>query len=194
MKKQDIKRYLQDYSIYGKRKTTINHAFSSAISVSDTYDEEKIDNALKILGQDPEGDLSCIYCDLSAETWDHVMPTVKHGKYSGYGHQIGNLVPCCKDCNSKKGNKDWKVFLKMKRPSEIDNPDIANRIEAYLDLNKTDFESLLDDDINNEIEALDEIKGKVMTLLQDGDNQAKIIRQKLRDKSQLAKGISIFES
>ena len=26
------------------------------------------------------------------------------------GHTLGNLVPCCKDCNSKKGNRDWKAW------------------------------------------------------------------------------------
>ncbi len=165
MKKQDIKRYLQDYSIYGRRKTTINHAFASAISVSDSYDDEKMDNALRILGEDPEIDLNCIYCGRPAETWDHVMATVKKGKYSGHGHQIGNLVPCCKDCNSKKGNKDWKAFLVSKRPSEGVTPVIIKRMEDYINLNKSNFESLLDDDINSEIEKLEGLKEKVMILL-----------------------------
>ena len=183
MKKQDIKRYLQDYSIYGRRKTTINHAFASAISVSDAYDEDKMDNALRLLGEDPENDLNCIYCGQPAETWDHVMATVKKGRYSGYGHQIGNLVPCCKDCNSKKGNKDWKAFLISKRPSEGAKPVIVKRMEDYINLNRANFESLLDDDINSEIEKLEGLKEKVMMLLKEGDDQAEIIRQKLRNKA-----------
>jgi NRPS condensation-like uncharacterized protein len=48
MKKHDKKRYLQDYAIYGRRKTTINHAFSSAISISDNYDEDRINKALEV--------------------------------------------------------------------------------------------------------------------------------------------------
>jgi hypothetical protein len=76
---------LKDYSIHASRKTTINHAISSAISVADKYDDEKIDNALKLLGEDPEEKLNCIYCSRPVETIDHVMATVKNGKYSGYG-------------------------------------------------------------------------------------------------------------
>jgi len=97
MKKQDIKKNLQDFSIYGKRKTTIAHAFASALSVADSYDEKGIDTALRILGQDPKSDLLCVYCGKPAETRDHIMAIVKGGKFLGYGHQIGNLVPCCKE-------------------------------------------------------------------------------------------------
>jgi hypothetical protein len=186
MKKQDIKRHLQDYSIYGKRKTTIVHAFASALSVADTYDEIKIDKALKLLGQDPNQDLFCVYCDLPAETWDHIMAVVKDGKFSGYGHQVGNLIPCCKDCNSKKGNRDWKTFLIAKRPSEATSPDVINKIDAYIRNNTTQFEDLLDNDIKNEIEKFEQIKEQVCNLFKAGDEQAKIIRGKLKQKCKRA--------
>jgi hypothetical protein len=81
VRKKDIKRHLQDYSIYGKRKTTINHAFASALSVADEYDEYKIDTALLSIGQDPNNDLLCVYCDKPAETWDHIMAVVKKGNF-----------------------------------------------------------------------------------------------------------------
>src|SRR5688500_8882640 len=118
MKKTDIKRHLSDYSIFSKRKTTINHAFASALSVADSYDEEKLNKALIILGQDPEQDLECVYCGRPAETWDHINSLVKNSSFSGFGHQIGNLIPCCKDCNSKKGSKDWRVFVEQKIPNK----------------------------------------------------------------------------
>lgn len=183
MKKQDIKRHLQDYSIYGKRRTTINHAFASALSVADTYDESRIDEALKLLGQDPNQDLLCIYCDRPAETWDHIMATVKDGKFSGYGHQIGNLIPCCKDCNSKKGNLDWKIFLIKKRPSEAMHPNFINKVDAYIKNNTAKFEELLDEDINADIKELDRIKEQVYELMKKGDEQSKVIRNKLRQKN-----------
>ncbi len=183
MRKQDIRRHLQDYSICGKRKTTINHAFASSLSVADTYDEEKIDAALLLLGQDPNQTLICVYCDKPAETWDHIMAVVKEGKFSGYGHQVGNLIPCCKDCNSMKGNRDWKAFLISKRPMEWQNPDMLNRIEAYIKSNTTQFEQLLDNDLNNEIKKLEKIKDQVVELMKSGDEQAKIIRDKLRAKA-----------
>jgi hypothetical protein len=53
MKKKDLKRHLQDYSIFSKRSSTINHAFASALSIADDYNEEKINTAISILGQDP---------------------------------------------------------------------------------------------------------------------------------------------
>jgi len=114
MKKQGIKTHLNEYSIYNKRVTTINHAFASAIAENDDYNETKIDEALRILGQDPNGNLSCFYCDDPAETWDHIYGLVKKGEYSGYGHVVGNLVPCCKKCNSEKGNQNWQNFLQKK--------------------------------------------------------------------------------
>jgi hypothetical protein len=182
MKKEDIKRYLQDYSIYNRRKSTINHAFCSALSVADSYNEKKIREALRQLGEDPDGDLNCIYCGLPAETWDHIMATVKDGKYSGFGHQIGNLVPCCKDCNSKKGNRDWRKFLTLKRPSEIKEPIITRRIENYIENNTYKYEELLDNEIEIEIQKLNQIKESVFLLLKEGDAQAKLIRDKFRDK------------
>jgi len=183
MKKQDIKRHLQDYSIFGKRKTTMAHAFASALSVADTYDERKVDSALRLLGQDPDKELICMYCDRPAETWDHIMAIVKDGKFSGYGHQIGNLLPCCKECNSKKGNRSWSEFLIAKRPNERTNPDITNRIEAYIKNNITQFKELLDDEISAEIEKFEEIQTMLFDIMKLGDSQARIIRDKLRAKA-----------
>jgi len=183
MKKQEIRRHLQEYSIYGKRKTTIAHAFASALSIADAYDEKRIDAALTMLGQDPDKDLQCVYCDRAAETWDHIMAIVKDGKFSGHGHQIGNLIPCCKDCNSKKGNRDWRQFLISKRPNERTNPDIINRVEAYIKNNKTQFKELVDDEINADIEKFDQIQAMIFDLMKLGDDQAKAIRDKLRAKT-----------
>jgi len=57
MKKEDIKKHLSGYSIYSKRKTTINHAFASAIAPIDVYDEIRMKDALSYLGQNPNGNL-----------------------------------------------------------------------------------------------------------------------------------------
>lgn len=56
----------------------------------------------------------CLYCgtildDLNATT-DHIIPISKGGNNS----QV-NLVVCCKDCNSKRGNLDFFKFYKGKR-------------------------------------------------------------------------------
>ena len=76
MKKKDLKKHLKNYSIYGKRSSTISHAFASALSIADEYDVDKIDKAITILGQNPDNDLRCAYCDKPAETWDHIKAVV----------------------------------------------------------------------------------------------------------------------
>ena len=78
MKKRSIKSHLSLYSIFQKRRTTINHVFASAIAPVDEYDEVELGEAIRSLGQDPEGDLQCIYCGLRADTWDHLVDLVKN--------------------------------------------------------------------------------------------------------------------
>ncbi len=112
MKKKSIKSHLAPYSILQKRKTTINHAFASAIAPVDKYNEERLEAAIRFLGQNPDDDLNCVYCGLAAETWDHLVGLVDKSELRGYGHQLGNLVPCCRGCNSKKSAKDWDIYLR----------------------------------------------------------------------------------
>jgi len=114
MKQDSIRKHLAPrgiYSIAQKRSTTINHAFASAIAPIDRYDEASISEAVIALGQDPDAELKCVYCDGPAQGWDHLHPLVKEKQLSGYGHLIRNLVPSCRDCNSDKGGKDWQAWL-----------------------------------------------------------------------------------
>lgn len=67
----------------------------------------------------------CLYCGLLLATYDkendhwvpledldggivgdHLYPVCNAGPY-----MIGNIVYCCRDCNSKKGNHDWVTYL-----------------------------------------------------------------------------------
>lgn len=111
MRFTSIKTHLRPYEIRRNRTTTINHAFASAIAPCDSFHEERIRKALRLLNQDPDCDLLCAYCGEPADTWDHVVATVRDREFSGHGHRLGNLLPCCKQCNSRKGNKDWRRFL-----------------------------------------------------------------------------------
>lgn len=131
MRFSSIKVHLKPYSILDRRKTTVNHAFASALAPVDKFDSDRIAEALKTLGQDPSADLHCVYCERSAETWDHLVGLVKNSELFGFGHQIGNLVPSCKECNSLKGKKDFQTFLNER----ITNPRkkflVQKRLERY---------------------------------------------------------------
>ena len=181
MNTTSIKRHLKDHSIYSSRKTSINNAFAAALSIADSFDLERIEKAMISLGLDPN-DLKCIYCGNDAQTWDHIVCLVKDGKYSGFGHQIGNLIPCCSSCNSSKTNKDWKIFLRSKKLPEAKHQSLEQRIEAYIQLKTLEFKNLLDDEIQSEIDELEKIKLDIHNLLRAGDKQAEIIRLKIKRK------------
>lgn len=102
MRLKTIATHLRPYRMLASRRTTINHMFAAAIAPNDIFDEQRVREAMILLGNDPDGDLACAYCGNPAETWDHVFATVKNSRFSGHGHQLGNLLPCCKQCNSRK--------------------------------------------------------------------------------------------
>jgi 5-methylcytosine-specific restriction endonuclease McrA len=176
MRCSDIRRHLKPYSILTNRTTTVNHAFAAAIAPCDPYDAQKTCDAMRLLRQDPEGDLTCIYCGLTAETWDHVRATVLDKKFSGFGHRLGNLLPCCKQCNSRKGNRSWSDYLNSLSfdPAEL----VLRRqlIEAYL----AEYPCL--DSIPEhlpEYQQLQELRRQVLELFAQADRIAKELRLKV---------------
>lgn len=48
----------------------------------------------------------CQYCGLDATEVDHVIP-----RTAGGGHEMDNLLACCKKCNGLKGARSQKAFL-----------------------------------------------------------------------------------
>jgi 5-methylcytosine-specific restriction endonuclease McrA len=57
----------------------------------------------------------CIYCETILTklncTADHVLPI------SNFGNNCQvNLITCCRDCNSERGNIDFRKYLHMKNP------------------------------------------------------------------------------
>lgn len=169
-----IKNHLKPYAIVARRKTTINHAFASAVAPNDEYIPELVKSAMRDLGQDPES-LCCVYCDEPAETWDHVFAIVKDAKFSGYGHCLGNLLPCCKPCNSAKGNKNWRTFIEGRGKAGMQERIAA--IDVYLAkylIQEIALEKSL------EHVRLEEIKGEVLKLLAEADGIAKQIRDRNR--------------
>lgn len=111
MKLQTLRRHISPYLIHAKRATTINHAFSSALAPVGEWDPVEAKRAMTALGQGNFDALVCVYCAGPGQTWDHLEPLVRNSEPSGFGHTLGNLVPCCRDCNSAKGNKPWREWL-----------------------------------------------------------------------------------
>lgn len=175
MQFRDICRHLKPYSIVANRTTTINHAFASCISASDTFDLEKVRAAIVALKQDPDKDLVCGYCGLAAGTWDHVHATVKKGEFSGYGNKLGNLLPCCKSCNSRKGNKHWLSYLEgMELPDTL-QVERSTIISSYLKIYGAE------DSVPRhlpEYKELQQLKSEVLAIFLKADILAKVIRNK----------------
>lgn len=73
---------------------------------------------------DTHEDSKCLYCnvDLTHDnaTADHIIP-ISNG---GNNTQV-NLIVCCNDCNSERGNLEFKDFLKSKNKN-YKNKDIKN--------------------------------------------------------------------
>ncbi|HEU5200022.1 MAG TPA: hypothetical protein VFU32_10305 [Ktedonobacterales bacterium] len=183
MKRQSIRHHLQPYSILGRRRTTINHAFASALALYEAYDDARVSQAIKDLGQDPEADLVCFYCDKRpAETWDHVFGLVKVEQYAGFGHTLGNLVPCCKQCNSEKGNKNWQEFLKNAATDEDRRVTKVAQMEMYLEryLPPQFGSEQIRELCPEEFEELEMLRKNILNLMKKADEIAETIRLKVR--------------
>lgn len=179
MRFSDIKRHLLPYAIYQRRKTTINHAFAAAIAPSDEFDAETVKHAIRLLGQNPDAELLCVYCDAPAETWDHVYATVSQSVFSGAGHRVGNLLPCCKPCNSKKGNRAWKDYICSR---EAAGPLREQRIEVIGRYLRELF--VIDAVPTNlpEYDRLLKLRAEILDLMKEADNVATSIRGKMKAK------------
>ena len=182
MKKEDIKRHLKTYSVYNKRRTTINHAFASAIAPSDDFDEEKMNEALKFLGQNPDEDLKCVFCNDEAETWDHLVGLVKNGELRGFGHQIGNLVPCCKKCNSKKGSKEFDKFIGEYNKIPFDKNELIELLSQYQRKFAKEINlDILKEKTSTDYEAFLKVKEEIFNLMEKADILAERLRKNILD-------------
>ena len=91
------------------RTSTVAKSLATSIIPRIDPTEDEIENVKKIFTK--EGKLCCAYCSEKATEWDHFHPLVVDSKPTGYITEINNLVPCCKNCNPSKGNKDWANWL-----------------------------------------------------------------------------------
>ena len=158
-------------------KGTIKSKFAAAIAPHDEYDEAEARKLMRQLGQEPDA-LTCVYCDASADTWDHVVGTVSDGEFTGVGHRLRNLVPCCSPCNARKGGKNWGDYLDgLHQPASIRN-ERADRITAHI--------TGCEEDSNKawrnfpEYTQLQDKRDKILKLMEEGDELAETIRKKLQ--------------
>jgi len=174
MKIISIKKHFATYSIYGKRKTTINAAFASAIAPTDEYDPTRLREAVSVLGQNPDEDLECVYCAEKAATWDHIKSRVKDGASSGAGHRLGNLLPSCRTCNEKKGQKNWREFLDSLPMSPDARRAREERISDFIEKYAVDEPPSKRTELH---EKYDRLRHHIHELMQQADEVAKQIRE-----------------
>nr|WP_321525623.1 HNH endonuclease [uncultured Cohaesibacter sp.] len=176
MKASSIKKYLKPNTILG-RKSTFSNAFASALAPFDAYSDDAVAEAINDLGQDPNKDLYCVYCGKEAATWDHVFNRVVDGEFSGYGHRIRNLVPCCRACNERKGKKNWKTFLALINPEDIDQR--IDRMERFLyDHSTPDDYEIIQRKAPEELRQFQKIRSEIFQLMAEADRLATLIREK----------------
>jgi hypothetical protein len=177
MTMHSIKNHLSSYSIFQKRSTTISHAFASALAPVDVFNERELIAALKNLGQKDLENLTCVYCNNHASTWDHLVCLVKDGELNGFGHQIGNLVPCCKACNSEKGRKNYKQFVETLYLSNEEKLALINRLQNHLSLAKEFRTENLSDLQQKKYLELKEVKKEIFELMRKADEIVQAIRK-----------------
>lgn len=176
---ESIKSHLKPYSIVAKRQSTIAHAFASALSPHDKYDKKRVEEALIDLGQDPN-QITCIYCKDPAETWDHLVNLVRKKELKGYGHQIGNLVPCCTACNSKKGQSSFDTFIhKSKKLSNAEKVDLIAKLETHQGLAKEIKVEFSTAKANAAYIAYSKLQENILKLMKRADKKAESLRKEL---------------
>ena len=92
------------------RSSSITSAFASAIIPVSRPTDDEVGSALKLLGMSVDN-VCCSYCGDTHTEWDHLRPTIKDQRPTGYISEIKNLVPACGKCNQSKGNKNWREWM-----------------------------------------------------------------------------------
>ena len=181
MRTEDIKKKLRPHRIHG-RKSTLTTAFASAIAPRDDYEPDRVNRVIRDLRQNPSN-LKRVFCGKPATSWDHLVPLIKDKKFSGYGHWLGNLVPCCTDCNALKRGVDWRDFLKSQDPSNFHAKKtlLLRHVEKYgrTKISSRKIERLC----GAEMRHLDKLRDGIFDRMKEADRVASVIHERLQ-KSQ----------
>ena len=108
-------------------------------------------------------DSQCCFCgidiDIKSLSQDHLVPMNK--EHLGL-HAWGNVVPCCKDCNNEKQQKNWLGFLKVKSSNTKLYGQRQKRIESFVKSKKYDSKFNLHEYADNLYQDIGEV---AMTLI-----------------------------
>lgn len=126
------------------RTSTIAKSLATSIIPRIEPTQDEINRVKAFFPVDGELKLKCAYCSDPATEWDHFHPLIKDKKPSGYVTEIFNLVPCCRNCNSSKGNREWRDWMENsnseKSPQRRKDPELIkankDRLEEYDDTKK----------------------------------------------------------
>ena len=103
---EKVKQYSKNWAKNNQQKVNLKtqrrraRFLKSDIRIISKKDSMRLNNSL------------CFYCNQKATSLDHVIPLSRGGR-----HSIGNLVSCCKTCNSSKNEKtvmEWRIFQNKK--------------------------------------------------------------------------------
>ncbi len=144
MRYESVRKHYKRTKTPAKLTSLVSYGFASAIASVDVYDDDVTRASIKELGQDPDQDLSCVYCGEGATGWDHLHALVKDGEYTGRGHVLANLVPSCARCNASKGNSNWRDWMRKEGFDSRMDPIAEHQAECVRDrLEGTEVAQLL---------------------------------------------------
>ena len=164
---RSIKKYLKPWgSVRSNRSGMLNTSMAKALAPYDEFDEDKYEQLLRILDQNPAS-LRCVYCNDEAEEWDHLVSIMRNRVPTGHGHTYGNLVPACAACNGQKLASDWDAFLRRRA-----GPNYALR-KAKLDEYVSHFKPRVHTHPEKTWQELQQIRAQIVALFGEAD---KVIR------------------
>ncbi|HYF80521.1 MAG TPA: hypothetical protein VD973_25720 [Symbiobacteriaceae bacterium] len=113
--------------IHGRR-SSITYAIAASASPYAVPTEAEFNEMLQILGMDRDH-LRCVFCNKPTKRLGHLNALVEDRQPTGWGTTIGNLVPVCSTCGSRRGNQPWAEWLQQQATDKT-WPGHANVIET----------------------------------------------------------------
>ena len=124
MGKSDIIKW-PSHATLKARTSTISNAFVQSFTpwiteLSSDEEKEILDlyKKCRFIDENESKLEKCAYCGAKASTADHFHPLVKNGEATGYITEIYNLIPCCGECNSSKGNTPFDEWYKNEKTKD----------------------------------------------------------------------------